>query len=487
MLERSGIDHKATPIRYIGTGYGIPNTHSTMQDGRRDPNPNRLVGDQNITIEVTDTYDEAFALNQAVLRPNTVAIFNDPALRILMKPIYQVIKTEVKCTLRVSDRVIGENWRRAIKNRATLGATVQEHIVTYSYPIPTAYMVMLNEFYTMREATAGYGTTFAQWTQACFSPKYTILANQAGQANAWVVRENQIGIVGYYDFNYTPVEASNDNAAGYYDISFTYSFQYDRPESVALEYPLMVHNTMLSASFRDDGRPLEVSNYFRARTLSNALLNQFSYSKRGAHQWVAYPGLPIPYFDDWLPQYQLPKTINILRFQLSLDLPDVNTLIDLTQLGTFSLTDNALAYMRNRPNAMATAYDSVFQFQLHRWDQLMDMAQMQISPQLIGSYLLPLDPRDMYHLTMSLVSDPTILSRAALADLRDHGAFARDYYNWLHPGLGDNLYIDPFGKTTITAIQAINGQLAKFKSLTFSNPAAPWCLVGQYNIVALRS
>ena len=172
---------------------------------------------------------------------------------------------------------------------------------------------------------------------------------------------------------------------------------------------------------------------------------------------------------------------------LSLDLPDVNTLLDMTQLGTFSLTKNAVLYMRNRPMAMTQAFNSVFQLSLHRWDQLMDPSQMQISQALTISYLLPLDPRQMYHLNMNLVNDPSVLSQAAIADLADHGSFARDYFNWLYCGLGDRLVIDQFDHVPVSAIRAVIVELGKHRKITFPRPVKPFFLVGQYTVVAHRS
>lgn len=440
-----GVD-KDIPVQYMGYGHGLPKQHSTLKE---DLNPNRLQTDHRLIIDVTEEYIQDESFTSPVFRPEYNTTFLDEALHVYIKPIYQTIQSNVSLTYRSSDRVLANSWLHAIKSRVNQGVLERLHTVNYHYPIPVAFMILLNQIYAAREATAGYGDTIGDYLRQHFVKEFTVLSNQAGKGLTFAIREAQVGILGWSDFGTQPPKPQPEGNTGGWSVELQYSFIYQRCEGMVMNYPVQIHNKMLELEYVNSERPYELSQLIMAPNRSSSLFDQFRFDGHAKRAWLAYPGLPVPYYDDWLPRYQTPYTQCLMRFMMQIDPTAPTALLSLPVLGDWELKESGIRYMKKRPQAIFKAYDSVFHVTLHRWQSLVEYTELTSTDDLDIYTTEPMDYRTNYHLVISLVTDVTMLSKAALDDLFDFPEFAQEYLT---------LFLDnPLGIFPVRNTDGING------------------------------
>src|SRR5699024_7926036 len=106
-------------------------------------------------------------------------------------------------------------------------------------------MYVLSKIHEMREKQAGYGESFGVWLKNNFSNRFSVVTNSAGHGSQFVIREQQTNIIGYYEFGEQVERIEKEDGAGSYAVEFSYSFFYDRPENVVLEFPTVIHNQIV--------------------------------------------------------------------------------------------------------------------------------------------------------------------------------------------------------------------------------------------------
>lgn len=419
LCSRIGIS-KNTSLRYKGSAVALPVPGSTLDD--KDA-LNRLPGDTRITIEVVEDYNEDYALSVAVKRPDNICFFVDADLGIFIKPVYQRVTATVNVIMTATDETSADVWMRTMKRRATQGVAENLHLVNYHYPVNVECLAILLELHRLRELQGGYGEDFGTYLKNHFNDKMTVICDQAGNNPTFVIKEKQQAILGWFDFPTNPPRYDKQDESGTWSINFTYTYVFDAPNSIVMEYPLMVHNQLLPKWY-PDVKPAELEDYVTQPSLSNAILRSFTYETRHSHAWRARPGIPIPYFDDWYPDYEYPDHQNLLRIMLQRDNDNPHAIISLTQLGYVSLPEWILFYLRKNPLSITTNNENVFTVALYRGRQIMDPSKLIISPDLDIHYADPLNIRDQYHFTLSLNKRLMNLSPAALKTLSECGEAA---------------------------------------------------------------
>lgn len=420
------------PITYPGDALSVPQTGSTLDPAKQ---PNVFGYSQKYHIEVEETYPEDYALSSVVFRPEQLTFFSDEALDVYMKPAYQRTEVNISVRYRTTDRTQAETWINTVKRKVGRGRQDMLLNVDYHYPIPPALIVMLCQIHEMREANQPYNEDIGAWMRRCFTPRFTVIANQAGKHETFVIRENQMRILGYYDFAYNPPVFDRSNDGGAWIVSFTYRFSYDKCEQIVLQYPLMIHNQVMPREFRDDRKPYELSDVYGEAGLSTSVFDRIHDQRDRPGAWRGRVGLAIPYYDDWLPDFEYPGTQSLTRLLIQVDPADKKALVNLTSLGNWVFHPLAIEYMKDVPANLTRLYESVFNVTMHRRYQLMDTTKIQVNADLDFFYEDDLDEREWYHLHVSLLNDITLLSPTAKQTFCNHGEFARAIIASLDPRL----------------------------------------------------
>jgi hypothetical protein len=419
-------------IRYIGNGSALAAVNTTLD---KQQNPNRLPGDTHIVITVTETYDPDRALSNHIYRPEHAHVFKDTHLDVYMWPLKNRVKYTVNVKYVASDRTSAQTWYTNIKRKYSQGVTEYLHDVSYSYPIPHNHMYKLGKIYDIRQQVSPINEVVGAYLKRCFSKNMTVITNQIGNNSEFVIKEKQIRILGYCDFAENPPVPEKENDSGVHSISFNYNFDYDRVEQVVMAYPFMIHNQVVPEILRPPITFFGTEDVNANLSTLEVLHQQFSYDLNTAKTIQSIPGIPIPIFDDWLPNFKHRDMSNLLRIMLDVNLSNKHAVLDLNNLGDWALDPLVLDYLRDTPINHLKPYDSVINIALYKRHSLYDVSDLMMTNQLMVNTLTPLDETERYHLSIDTVNRLQSLTQTALINLGKHGYFAVLYLVTLYPGI----------------------------------------------------
>ena len=434
MMEQTGIPVEYS-IMHIGQGGQALMKGSTVKEDT-DRSVNTFDQSNRVKIDFTEDYLEQHALTSAVKRTENVMVFSDQDLGVSLRPAYTQTEVTLNVEFRTDDRQSAERWRDDFRARASLIRDILLHDVKYHYPIPKEFLVILNHINELKERQAGHGESLKDWFKRTFTPRVTSKVTMAGTAPTLAINEQQVGIIGKFDFDFTPEQHERNDAAPSWVINFTYSFVYEKPTSVIMEYPLLVHNQLISSKFRDKAPPKDFE-----KELNHWSLSRFVYDEiRGAREFRApVAGFPVPHWDDWLPRFVPPFTTTLFQVMLAVnpdDQTDVMSFSDLQE--EFSIDEDLVEYMKNDAMYLNQPGESIALFTLFRDEIPLESHYVTVDDQLNVRTTVPMDLRRRYHLRIALVNDPFTLSRRAKEKLRRKGDLAVRYMRALFPELDES-------------------------------------------------
>lgn len=477
------------PIRFIGTGGSLPLAGSTLDDQGAQV---RLPGQANITIEVEEEFDGASALTTATNQPLNQAVFHDPALHVAVRPVFQRVKTNINFKVVSADKSTVDNWVAILKLRQSRNAAENLHTANYHWPVPTPVLLILSEIHRLREANQGYGENFGAWFKKCSNGRHTVITDQAGKNGLLVFKEQQIGILGYFDFVEQPPKPEKSNDTGQWHLAFTYTYIYDIPMNASIDYPLMVHNSLIDRKFYNADKPRELEDHNRYYSVDRRFLQDFTWESHNAKAWLGIPGIPVPHFDDWLPKGRpIFASSDVFRIMMQVDPANPHALISLYNLGQWQLKESALRYMRRWPISITQPYNCVFHLSLYRWDKLQPHEGLIVSPVMDVHTVEPLSQRENYHMVLGMLTDATKLTPEALRILAMDGEFAIQYLTTIYPmlaklGLLPQIRDDGtiFLADLIRFVDALKDRMFEKPNSSNStlNPERGWRLVNTFTI-----
>lgn len=156
-------------------------------------NRNRYDGDTLFYVS-TDIEDTDYTrLSSVTTRMEEQPIFSDKKLSVHMYPA--MISKNISLTFTITGTQTQlERWRAVMRRKAAQGLLMIEHMVSYSYPIPKAYMSFLTRIWNMREKVEGYGDTLKEWLQHCFQKPIMVLNTDNAKFPVFTVCEKQLPV-----------------------------------------------------------------------------------------------------------------------------------------------------------------------------------------------------------------------------------------------------------------------------------------------------
>lgn len=462
---------------------------------------NRYEGDTLTYVDFDEEDNELTLLTGSVWRPEERAVFNDPDLGVLMWPGMVNKKATLTITLSGSEKQV-ERWRAILKRKATQGVIDLNHMVQYHYPIPMFYMIALLEVHRMREAVKGYGDEIGKYLREHFIDSYSVITNPGGNGSLFVIREAQLPIQGYFTFGDNPPKQDKANDSGLYSLSFDYSYWYDCPETMSMKIPLTIHNQMLPAKFIKTNRiPFEMDYIVKTGAFSQMAFDHFRFNNIKTSTINRRPGIPIPYFDDWLSDVKAPPGYETLVRPLTqVDETQPNLVLNLDELGYWNLHPIAKRYLKATASKANKPYSNLFLISLYAKDEFRDLKKLHLDSNLDMTSDVPLDPREHYHMTLSLLMDITRLNDEGWEDLIKFPCFLVYWLSIIAPELvekynlgeflsqceitdGDDTNIHP--KPTIPLDKIID-DLDKDQEIKHNPGKVMWHLVAGFTIWAHR-
>lgn len=402
-----------TNVRYTGSAQEMAQRGSALADHRSNlhfPFGNR------VNVELVETYLEEGVLNTAVKRRDNNFVFLDPQLLVSMKPVYTKTEAVISFRYRTTSRVQALKWRDTLRRKLTQGTQAILHEIVYHYPTPPVLHAILEHIHTKRETVAGYGDSFTEWLKQHYDPRMTVLSNQSGSRGAVVIPEKQIQVQGWLDFASTPDEPEKQEDGDTWTISFDYTIQYDKVTAMVLDYPIVVHNQLLDDKYLDYQEPYNPYEVPRNPSHTGRLAETFS--KTNYSFDYAFEGVKIPTFDHWKPRGNSYREVPVFTALAAVELDDPHQIANLLELGDTHFTQSVLNFLYRERYYLTTHLASVFHVTFYRGNLPLSANDYYVDEDLNVRSKKALNPRDVHHFRVAIVTDLGSLSRRAKDALR---------------------------------------------------------------------
>jgi hypothetical protein len=385
--------------------------------------PNGFAFNEKITIEVAEDFIAERVPSEQIFGAENYLIFHDAPLEIIMKPFYAQIEASISVKYRASNESQAIQWRNMVKARISERRNLNMHNVTYSYGVPDEMLYILQELHRLRENVAGYGEDFETYFANHRAPHMTMLTNLNGTAKMWAVPETQTRVQGWFDWD-LPEKADKDGDGEARIISFTYKFNYARPDGIAMVYPIVVHNQLIDEKLRDI--PLEDHNDLQQSMAYNThVLENFAGGKLGEQVLTDF-GYAIPTFDEFAPKVVPISSRRVVTILFTVDKDNPRLFLNLGQLGQKQFTPEILEYMRSERNYLAKPFLSALNLSLYRNGNLIngEAPPITVDQNLNVLGVVDTNLRVQHHLRVGLLTDLHMLKGDAIHRLQEHGKAA---------------------------------------------------------------
>jgi hypothetical protein len=444
IFDATGIDQN-TQIFYPGDIDKIKQPGSSISDPG--PGINLYPFSERVSIVVEEDYETDRLLSTAIYRPENFFIFRDDPLETYVKPVYSSTDTKINFIYRTADKVRAVRWRDNLRNRISMmhGAEINLHEITYNYIIPPEYLYVLREIHRLRENVAGYGDSFDDYFRNNLTPKATVITTTTGTQGTWAIPETQLRIVGYYDFEGgPPLEEREETGGVTYTISFAYKFKYDKAIACTMFYPLMIHNQVLSTKYRPNKPAYELDQQLKVYSLSAKYFHGF---EKGKTKLDTLPGVAIPSYDEFIPEFVLPETKRLFTALVSIDVNSPLELMSLNNMTSYKLNPLLAEFLAGEAQYMTIPGASVFTLSLYRGQTLMDANSVSIDSNLNITSTTQLAFRDYHHVRIGVMTNLTKLATVASDRLRANCKLFRMVMEYIDPSIVKSGLLPSCGST----------------------------------------
>lgn len=428
VIDNMGLRHN-TLVTFNGDS-PQPLVFGSSIDSTQDPDNTRWNTTERVFVSYREETPEGVTLTTPVKTGNNRVVFHDEPLGIAIKPVYYQSEIILTFSIRTRDRQTADRWRTSIMNKASQNVVERLHEINYHYPITKEYLYILARLHELREGVAGYGQSFQEWLKASLSPDVGLLTQQNGENGLMVVREKQVGILGWFDFDVPPVpEKGTDGAT--WTAEFDYHFCFDKPNALVMQYPLMVHNQVIPVECRDDTPTYTLDNLPLAPSFSRGYFDEICSFTNRAPKMVA--GIRIPEFDTWYPTYVPRATTTAATVLLQANPDDLKEVINLEQLGDVSIHPRIINWLKQNPQWLSSPNHSPIVLTLYKGYVQIAGEKLRIDKDLNVTYTDGFDLREMYHLRIGIVNDLSILDIKTIESIRQDGELFLQLIQALEP------------------------------------------------------
>lgn len=424
---------KEDPDDFIFNGFAEIAMLSNTEIGinRNPDSPIRPPGPTQIMVNIEERPTSVSSPEVAVLYPENRFVMHDARLGIGIRPMRRPVEITITFNKRFRSKAAADRWHSNMEQ--LMARYVQDfiHTVDYHYNIPDDMIVMLHEFWKLREARAPYNENFAQWLSSCMAPYQTITTSLSGKANELSFAEGLDNVQGNWDFDVVPYPV-RENTRGNWQVSFDYKFEFDKVINLVMNYPIIIHNQLLDRSLIPTARNPRYRNKVYQK---NAAMYRAEYVQQEVEptNYSLRDYLCFPEWDDWIPEYVAPYQAIQYTAQLELDVTNPELLFNLKEIGDYEFTPIALAYLKYIGNRMFANTRSIIQIKVYEEAVLINADQLSVDKDLNVTVKFKPNERKSYHLMVSIDKDLAKLTEQTVAELKEDGWFTENVLEVIYP------------------------------------------------------
>lgn len=346
------------------------------------------------------------SLEASVVRMDNNPIFRDATVQSYVRPVYMPTKMSLVFKMKFTDEVQANRFRDDTWARANMQRHQQLHEITYHWQIPKCFLVILFEIYKLKETVDKVGDNFALWLRKCFDPRVDTVTNMAGKEATLIVPEDQVRVLGWYDFTGIADEPSYNKDSGNWESEWTYNLIYDKPVEAAMTYPLVVRQQLLDAPFRPTEGDYRLSDQSINPNRVNYLFGGWT------NTWSKPKGIidaRYPDFDTWYPENGTEGCLQLWIGLTTISLENKIDVLSIDELGVHKLSAIARDFIMSDRQYVTQVNRSLFDIAVYANNNRAMNSQIVLGEDAMLRAISDISMEPVYHVVISVRRDLSTL------------------------------------------------------------------------------
>jgi len=340
----------------------------------------------------------------------------DPPIDFYARPIYVDTEVTIELSLTTASRDEINIWKNKILTKISQGMTFTLHDVEYKYLLPNHLYHFIKYIHTLEENQGGYGRDFIEYLRYLSDGRLIYGSDIAGVNKGLFAKEVQRRIIGRWDIDALENEIKEYDD-GKWNTSFSYKFTYQRPISIYVKYPIIVHNQPLEPKYVVPKSLLNDADsdiVYRDRFLAglDVLEHQINIDMNSRR----YP--KIPWFDDRIIDNKRPNTIITASILVGITEDDKRSLLNLRDISPLSMHSKVLQWLADGEHQYVTRiYESLLHISLYENNRFVEDSILEVDADLNVKAKKDLNIRREYRVIISIIDDFCLLNAGAKSRL----------------------------------------------------------------------
>lgn len=323
----------------------------------------------------------------------------------------------ISISYRTRSKVNAEELVNYLKDHAISRGSGYIHNVDYYYLFPSVLLGLLEDIFTTGKINVNDDKTFIDFLKSGNIMNAIVVTSdingyQGTDLGLAAIATNQIH--GLFDVDIKDAVKEFDTDTNTWTVPVTYKVNYMSPESLIVDYALLVNNSMLPNKYY-----IEKANHATDpnRVVNNLHPEGFIISEYKQNY------MSIPPFDNHKVNIHMNNILKpILSVLVEITPTDLKTLFNLSNLYYYVIKDEYLEYMKlnylSIVKPMRRGFDGIFTLDIYDGNRLLDKSTITIDELLNISSVLDLDITRVYRVVLSVVTDFTLLTPTGLTSIK---------------------------------------------------------------------
>lgn len=282
------------------------------------------------------------------------------------------------------------------------------HLVDYYYLIPDVLLGLMEDIFTASKKNIDDGTNFIDFIKSGNIRNAIVLTSDIngfdGDVGLAAIASNRIN--GIFDIEIRNPEKEFDTSTNKWSVPVTYKINYKYPDSLIVDYSLLINNAMIPAKYYIQKSDHAVDPKRVKDLLPSDEFNIMSYKE----DYVA-----IPPYDNHMIKVQNSKVLKPILCVLSaISTTDKTTLFNLTDLHYYKIKDEYIQYMKDNhtylTTGMSKGFHNIFTLDIYEDKKLLSKSILTVDNELNISSNIDLDITKVYRVVLSVLVDFSLLS-----------------------------------------------------------------------------
>lgn len=370
---------------------------------------NRELVSNYVDVEVEDLPDDEYGRSFQATNQVNHFIFRCEKTKLDLFPVYQnrklTINFKVVCSSRVRLNGLVTRMTEAMRQSQTLFT----HLISYNYDLPTPCVALINKVYDMMQANYPYPDLPPnKWFEQSKVDNLQIAYRQDGKGDTLVYKENAVNVLSNLTEHEEEPRKNKDAEVGVWNIEFDLEVRYQRPSSIRVSYPPIIHNQFLDESWFNKPKTYDYTKFAATSSLGNMAIERFKWNIGYGVPGRGDIGCKEPYFDDWGKDIGTPSSVTLLTALSVVDEADLRYFFNpFTDLTDYQFPEEIQRLMKIVPEAMLYSGKHFIGIKAYSWNDNIrpEHLSFEESGKIITDF--DLNPRNYYHIVFSFNADPT--------------------------------------------------------------------------------